>query len=170
MSDADDNTPAPQTQVSNNSNNMAVPPGIMEGKRNCLTLPPEVEDRNQATGLPDFDKVTLLRFKDVLSSADEYDGFKARVEMTLQSAGLLNLIDRTKNDPEQTDPNAMNWFKLSKMVASWLCTNMTQKIFQNCKTTGQRMLLTAEVWAVLQARLSVALLSATIMMEPSFEG
>ncbi|KAJ5925069.1 hypothetical protein N7454_007708 [Penicillium verhagenii] len=118
---------------------MAVPPAKTK----------EVEDRNQATGLPDYDKVSLLRFKDVLSSANEYNRFKARVETTLQSAGLLNLIDSTKNDLK-TDPKAINWFKLSKMVASWLCTNMSQKIFQKCKTTSQYMLLATEIWAVLE--------------------
>ncbi|KAJ5921267.1 hypothetical protein N7466_009593 [Penicillium verhagenii] len=101
-------------------------------------------------GLPEFDKVTLLHFKDVLSPAEEYDGFKARVEMTLQSAGLLNLIDGTKDDPDHTDPKADNWFKLSKMVASWLCANMTQKVFQKCKSTGRRMLLATEIWSTLE--------------------
>ncbi|KAJ5953300.1 hypothetical protein N7454_000196 [Penicillium verhagenii] len=91
---------------------------MAEGERYWNTLPAEVEDRNQATELPEFDKVTLLRFKDVLSSEEEYDGLKAQVEMTLQSAGLWNLIDRTKNEPKQDHPKAMNWFSLSKMVAA----------------------------------------------------
>ncbi|KAJ5923520.1 hypothetical protein N7454_008765 [Penicillium verhagenii] len=131
------------TQTPNNTTNN-------DNKQRWLTLPKEIEDNNQATSLPDFDKVTLLRFKDILSSESQYNRFRARVQMTLRSAGLINLIDKHKYDPKQTDNNTMNWFKLSKMVASWLCSNMTQEIFERCTTTSQRMLLATEVWTVLE--------------------
>ncbi|KAJ5927794.1 hypothetical protein N7466_006750 [Penicillium verhagenii] len=120
------------------------------GKQNWIDMLDD-QDNDQSAGLPDFKDVKLLRFKDVLESPEEFEEFESRVKMTLRAAGLAKLIDKTKDEPEQDAPSAQNWFALSKLVASWICTNMTQEVFEKCRNTGKRILLATEIWDVLES-------------------
>ncbi|KAJ5918565.1 hypothetical protein N7466_010557 [Penicillium verhagenii] len=120
------------------------------GKQNWLDIP-EDQDKDQSAGLPDFKDVTLLRFKDVLESPEQFEGFKARVKHILCGAGLSKLIDKTTHEPKKGASGAQNWLALSKMVASWIRANVSQKILKKCKKTGKRMLLATEIWDALES-------------------
>lgn len=105
-------------------------------------LTEEVE--HQAVGLVKSEHLTFTDLHFTLNNKEDFEDWYSVVLRTLDSSGLVNLIDRKILRPAKSDPGAKNWQDVSKSIAQWLEANMSREMYRLVRSQGMRVVLADE--------------------------
>lgn len=105
-------------------------------------LQDEVE--HQAVGLVQYEYLTFTDLHFTLNNKEDFEDWYLVVLRTLDSGGLVNLIESKIPRPAKSYPDAKNWQTVSKSVAQWLEGNMSRAMYHLVRSQGMRVVLADE--------------------------